>query len=533
MKLNIEGRDALIEGLNVVCEAILSTMGPMGRKVCIPDSKGNPTFSRDGVTVAEALKSPFDATDGDNWRLKNMGAKLVVDACERTVKAGGDGTTTTASLVKGMLSNITASGEDVNYLVKELKKAVDDICSRIDGMSRKPNHEELIGLTTVSANNNKDLGKMIADLVFELGEDAYIEPVAQMGDTKTEIIKGYDLGSGFMIPEYKSLETSNFSENIAGKGNHIWLANPYIMLIEESIKEYQALVPVYKAFRKTMTKSPSGKNEYPRALVIIASEVSEDALQFVVGNLFPRKATDVPVPVFILRSPDQASDRYESMKDIQVAVDSKMVFSNRQGRPLRLFEGIKDFGTCLRAEVTMDNCRMILSKETEKAVDRRIEEIKSEVKDENAANKRIGKLSKGIGLITIGGYTQAEYNYLNQVIEDAVLAAISAMKYGVVPGAGKALCLASKDLTDDKVVQRIMFQVCICPAISILQNAGFDTEQIDMIIRHTETFNVLTGAFESIETTSILDSAEVVKSALKHAMSLAAEISQSKYAIRL
>ena len=522
------GVDHIIEGIMEAAEVVISTMGPSGKRVGLKKADSI-EFSRDGVSVARELQGSFrPPTPG--WEIKNMGVQFLVDACNQTVRKGGDGTTTTAALVSGLLKSFEDfKGVELNQLANNLKESANTLVGILEEMSKEPTKEQLINLAIVSANNNEKLGTMIGELIWELGGDSFIEPVIAMGEeTRTDIRKGYEIDEGFLVPQY--LETPEGMPGVQKTATGVILNNPHVLIVEERISDYKKqLIPFYKAFQDT-AKKVEGGIVYERPMMIICGDVEGEALRFVMRNLLQNR-----IPVFLVKSPRSGMQRYSMLKDIQAAVGAKRVYSKHQGTNIADFKGIDDLGSVLRAEITLDKTIMVTDDKNRLAVTNRIAHINEQEEDDDFRKLRISKLDKGVGVIYIGGFTRAEFNYNNEVIEDCVLGTQSAMKHGVVIGAGKALQYCSAKMLAEaeglSEADSMLFNACFVPFESILVNAGFGEKFIHDLHGKDAVFNVLTKEEESFEDTQILDSFEVVRDALLNAASLVSEIIRTDYVI--
>ncbi len=468
------GKEILIGAVKSACEVIKSTMGPGGRKVSIPGG-----FTRDGVTVARQLPSQFTG-------ISRRGVAALVDAADKTVKSAGDGTTTTCVLVEAML----------NHFDPALKQWTEEVIQKLIANSIPITKELLRKMAVISANNNEEIGGMIADLIWELGPESLVKSdYAMDGITRTEIKKGYNLNSGLLVPMFLSYRHQN--EFVVNNGNVIYLHRPYVVFIEEQVDDYKHLLPILKAY----TAIGDG-----RPLLIVAGDISGGALQLVVKNTVERG-----VPIFIVKSPYAGNTRYNVMKDLAVATGAAKVMSKYQGNNLSSFKGAHEFGSLELAELSRTDARFMLP-------DIDISEYVSQValSGDDDAQERVSKLTKGVGLIHIGGFTEHERKVLSDLVEDCVLACQSAFKYGVSVGGGYAY--ANIDPCNNEVLLSV--------AKTIAENVG-------SVYLHSEgfVFNAHTGGYDLIEATEIFDSTAVLVEALKSATSLVWELQQVKWAL--
>lgn len=522
------GRRALIQGIRQVADIIVSTMGPYGHKVALPQHGKQvltDQMSRDGVTVARACQ---DILQGP---IENMGTRLLVHACNKTVKAAGDGTTTTALLVREILTRDDFQQE--NQFCRKLKEAAGVAIEAIRNMAKDLSLEDVVSLATIAANNDPKLGRMIAELVYELGPDGYIYPVAAEGKpTSVEVKHGYQLESGPIIPQFFNAHNMY---GVSIQNGVINLNNPHVLLLEEKVNEIQQMLPIIEAYRKACLRQDNqGREYYSNPLLVIAGDISEDALRMILINLLEPKQGH-PIPIFVVKSPETGRERYEVLSDLSRAVGAKL-FSRYDGTSVKAFKGAGDFGTCLSVEITEQTTRLLLSPAYAEKVEQRVERLRADMEKEGAnkdfIQSRISKLNFGIGVVYIGGLTRAEHIYQQQVVEDAVLASQSAVREGGVPGGGYALAAAANKMLGkmqhaEGAVQ-CLFQALHAPSLVLLESAGMDEMNSfhEGFVRNIETMEE-----EPVDETKVIDSAAVAIAAIENAVSLACEVIQTGYAI--
>lgn len=491
--------DQVFKGAKDAAAIVCSTMGPLGRKVAIMDSKRNQwvqRFTRDGVTVAKHLaEQHINAAEG-------IGRKALLDAANKTVKAAGDGTTTTCCIAASLLS--TQPKGVIEYLKKNIEWCLNYIDEMADDYPLTK--ELLIEMAITSANNNVEIGTMIGEMIWELGGQSFVQgKPSPDGRTFTEIRKGYELGSGVILPQF------------LGPNNSITLENPYVLLIQEKVSEYQDLVPVYQQFQKLSLVH----GQYKRPLVIVGPNIENNALRFVISNLLSPKEGQVPVPVFVIKVEGNDQEQLKIMEDLKVAVGAGAVYTKYTGEPLKNFKAT-GFGHCDAIELSVSNARFLTSKEFEQDCVNRAASIEG---DDDFSKARRSKLTKGVGLIYVGGYTDTESNYINDVVEDCVLACQAAMDSGIVPGCAFATSQLAEALPNGEGFL-VLQQAMKAPFEQICENAGITATPSEGYC-----YDVVRGQYLRPDENNVWDCAKVVKEAIKNAVSMACELMETKHVI--
>ena len=437
-------KESLIRAVNDAATVVKSTYGPNGKKVFIGKEK---RFSRDGMTVAAAVAN---ATEG----IEHLGASLLLDACQRTAKVVGDGTTTTAVLLSELLSQ---SPDDLDLLKAESRRAVEFISNT----SWFPTREELVQAVTASANNNIVLGEQIAGLVWEVGPMASIQGVPALGEqTRCEVRQGYLCGhlahpKFFTHPQVMRAKTTGA------------IINPRVLLVDETLEKEEDAKRILVQLR-----------EKDAPTVVIAPSFGSVFVNVVLSNLDK-------IPVFLVVLKD---DRPHSYTDVSIGTGAA-IFST-YGKKLHQLKD-HDLGTCQALEIRPDGCRIVFDIERKPFIDEHLQ------KEEKNA-ERIGQLAQGVGIVYIGGETEAEHKYLSDVIEDAVMAAQSCMRYGVVPGAGKIMELAAQGCRSEVLKNALLAPSKLLPVTTI---------------------------------TMALDPAESATKSIEHAVSLAVELFTTEFVL--
>lgn len=477
------------DGVLAATSIITSTMGPGGRKVVLVEGR-NHSFSRDGVTVSRKIMFPEPEA--------NAGARAVEDACNATVKAGGDGTTTTAAILQGLIKGSMADAvESSTYeYVEHLKRAQAAFVDEVRIRARPC--PDLDSVAVAAANNDVELGKVIAGVVRSVGADGFIKGERGHGRTVAEVRPGFALGSGSMLPQF-----------LMNRPN-LTLTDPYILIVEERITDYKQLKKLYEVLA-----------EAKRPLVMVVAEIDSDSIRFVLRNMFER---ETPIPVVLIKSPYEGDNRYQTLKDLAEATGAELF--SKFGRAFHQFRNSSQFGTCPSVEISMTEARFMVSRDLS-------EYVASITGDDDFTRSRISKLTTGVGVISIGGYTESEYKYQSEVVEDCVRACQAALREGVVLGGGAELYDIGDQFQNRMSSQHgsaieLQAWTCACealklPADIICENAGKTYTHYG-----NEVVDVITG-----ERTRIWDSAAVVRECIQNAFSLAVQIIQSRHICKI
>lgn len=503
----------VVQGAKECADIIASTMGPLGRKVLIVTG-GSPSFTRDGVTVCKNLT--MSMPEGP----KANGARLLYDVANRVVKQVGDGTTTVCVLVREGLSFIQNEEKITPKYLLNIKAIAAEATSLFSKFSEQVDPPKLLSLAVAAANNNQPLGEMISNLVWKLGKDSHIIGKSSMNNkTFTDIQKGYLFNQGAYIP------------NFLGGRPSIALNNPYLLFLDEKVMDYKKIIPIYKAYQELAQQDPG-------PLVIVATDIDGEVLRFILANA---TREENPVPVCVVRSPsiDAVDERIITLLDLQISTGASTIFSPYSGARLDQFNkyaktafgraesihiGASDtrivHGTAAngRLEDLLRGIRRDLQEATEKGDQERAEKLKG----------RIARLSAGIGVIYIGGGTESELSYMNDVVEDCVRACQSAMQAGVVIGAGYIYDLVANTLEMSHGPNAIS-EMLKGVRRQITLNAGIHYNDF----RPGLATDIMTGQDMPIEQLNVYDPVDIPRAALDAAVSLITEIAQTDNVIQI
>lgn len=517
----------MIEAITEVANVIRSTMGPYGRKVALQAKPKlgypNDFLSRDGVTVAKFCEGMFDRDPSNpgNSSIKNMAAGMLLGACQSTVSNAGDGTSTTAVIAADLLRYFPRE-ENIRSVIEEVNTVFDDAIEFVKKQAQPITLEGLKSVGVISSNNNVELGEMIAEMVHQLGPDSYVKVGGFRPSEKTRAI----VKNGYVS------EAGPLAIDFMGGHSRLDLKNPLVAIVEQRVSE----VADVKALLEPYFKSCFVDGHFTRPLVIFAADIYDDALFFLMRNSKP-DGNRPAVPVMLIKAPESGRKRRRILEDMEVVTGAKM-FSKEN--PLRANRDnnipVSVFGELESIEITLDACRMVPVDHRRQLIDKHAMNLQKMRKDierssaEDVADdfleQRISKLRSGVGVIYIGGDTPVETQYLNQAIEDCVLACQSAVKTGVVYGAGWVL----RKFVHDYGVREYIANALLGPSNQVFINAGFSAEQFS---GHDpmKVLNAETGQLEWVTDTRILDPAGVIIESLVNARSLFREIAATNYAV--
>jgi chaperonin GroEL len=509
-----DARKKLLSGAEKLSKAVGVTLGPTGRNVIIDKSFGGPSVTKDGVSVAKEIELPDP--------FENMGAKLVNAVAQKTNDAAGDGTTTATVLALAIyqegLRNITA-GANPMAVKKGIDKAVEKAVEHLDGtLTRKlSKKEEMVNVATISANNNKRVGELMADAMERVGNDGVITiEEGKTNDTKVDFVEGMQFDKGFISP-YFVVNTPDLK----------WEAEkPLILLYEKKLSNVREFLPLLEKVAQAR-----------RPLLIIAEDVEAEALQMLVVNKL-RNLIDVCA----VKAPGFGDRRKAMMGDMATLTGGTFI-SEDLGVALENVT-LEHLGTADNVTVDKENCTIICEtkdKKREQAVQARVAQIRTQMEqtessyDKEKFTERLAKLIGGVAIIRVGAATEAEMKNQKDLIEDALHATRAAVAEGIVPGGGVALlrcvpvveALSEKLKGDERIGAEIVARALTKPIRTIAENCGEDGAVIaDEVLTQGEKnaaigYNANTGKYVDMFKEGIIDPTVVTKSALTNAASIA------------
>ena len=502
---------ALLEmkkGVDRLADAVKCTMGPAGRHVVIEKSYGGPHVTKDGVTVAKevSLPEPFQA----------MGAKMVHEVAKRTADKAGDGTTAATVLAQAIFSEglrHVAAGANPVLLQRGINAAATVAGEAIDAMATKcKGKDDYEKVATVSANHDREIGKLIAQAIDKVGAGGVVEIEDGKGATTTlEYVEGMQFDKGYLSPYFMT----------DPKTAECVLEDAYVLLYEKKIGNLADFLPLLNKI------AMSGK-----PILVVAEEVENEALAALVVNRI--RGT---IKVCAVKAPGFGDRRKAMMGDIAVLTGGTF-FAEDLGRTLESIE-LTELGRAKKIVVTKDDTTIIEGAGSKKEIKARAEQIQSQHDkstsdyDREKLMERLAKLTSGVAMIAVGGHTEAVMKATKDLVDDALKSTRAAAKDGYVPGGGVALLrtqetiLAAKKKAksdDEKLGFDIVAKAVEAPCRQIAGNAGFDGDVVvekTKELTGTKGFNAATGDYEDLVKTGIIDAALVAKTALINAASVA------------
>ena len=498
-------RNELLAGVEKLADAVRVTMGPKGRNVLLQRSFGAPHITKDGVSVAKEieLKHPVE----------NMGAQLVKEVASKTADEAGDGTTTATVLAHAIfkegLKYITAGANPV-AVKRGMDKAVEAIINELKNMSKTvENKEQIAQVATISANNDKKIGELIAEAMDKVGKDGVItvEEGKSLQD-ELEVVEGMQFDRGYLSPYFVTDTEKMVAE----------LNDAYILLYDKKISNMKDLLPL-------LEQMVQGGN---KPLLIIAEDIEGEALATLVVN----KLRGV-LNVCAVKAPGFGDRRKAMLQDIAILTGGQVI-SEELGRTLESAT-LADLGQAGRVVVDKENTTIVDGKGDKAAIDARIAQIKKEIEettsdyDREKLQERLAKLSGGVAVIKVGAATETEMKEKKDRVDDALSATKAAVEEGIVIGGGAAILKAAAKINvetedaDEKIGVDIVKQAVKAPIKQIASNAGYEAGIVAMKVEEAEAnigFNAATGEYVDMFDAGIIDPTKVERIALQNAVSV-------------
>ncbi len=504
---DVEGRSALKRGVDKLADAVKVTLGPKGRNVIIEKKFGAPTVTKDGVTVAKEieLEDPVE----------NMGAQMVREVASKTSDVAGDGTTTATVLAQAIyregLKNVTAGANPMD-LKRGIDLAVTTIVEELKKISRTiSDKKEIAQVGTISANNDSEIGNLIAEAMEKVGKDGVITVEEAKGtETELKVVEGMQFDRGYLSPYFVTNAETMEAE----------LDDPYILIHDKKISSMKDLLPVLEKVA-----------QQGRAMLIIAEEVEGEALATLVVNKLrgTLKIAAVKAPGF--------GDRRKAMLEDIAVLTGGTVISEEKGYKLENAT-VAYLGQAKRVVIDKDNTTIVEGKGKSADIKARVNEIKNQIDkttsdyDREKLQERLAKLSGGVAVLNIGASTEVEMKEKKARVEDALHATRAAVQEGIVPGGGVALIRASKALEhvkteniDQKTGVDIIRRAVEEPLRMIVANTG--TTDGAVVLQRVKDgkddfgFNARTEVFENLIAAGVVDPTKVTRTALENAASVA------------
>jgi chaperonin GroEL len=517
LKYGDDARRAILEGVTKLNDAVKTTLGPRGRNVVIDKKFGAPTVTKDGVTVAKEieLEDPFE----------NMGAQMVKEVATKTNDVAGDGTTTATLLATAIyresLKNVTAGANPMS-LKRGIDKAVEAAVNYIGNTSREiTDKKEIAQVASISANNDQEIGDLIAEAMEKVGKDGVITvEEAKSIETHLEVVEGMQFDRGYISP-YMATNPENMEAV---------LEDAFILINEKKISSMKDLLPVLEKVAQA-----------GRPLLIIAEEVEGEALATIVVNTLRKTISCVAV-----KAPGFGDRRKEMLKDIAILTGGEVI-SEDLGMKLETAT-IEHLGRAKKVIVDKENTTIIEGSGDAKEVKGRINLIKKQIEDTTSdydrekLQERLAKLAGGVAVINVGAATEVELKEKKARVEDALEATRSAVEEGIIPGGGLTLLNAQKSVKelsdklegDERIGAKIIIKAVEEPMKQIAYNAGEDGSVIVEKAKGEKAgigFNAYSLKWEDLMKAGIIDPAKVVRSALQNAASVAGMMSTTEVLI--
>jgi len=502
-------RRKLLEGVDVLAQAVGTTLGPTGRNVIISKSFGGPTVTKDGVTVSKEIElaDPFE----------NMGAKLVNVVASKTSDVAGDGTTTATILARALFREglrSISSGANPTAVRRGIEKAVDTAVDELREKLSRPvsKKEEIAQVGAISANNDTEIGNMLADAVERVGRDGVITvEEGKTASTTLEFVEGMQFDKGYLSPYFVTSPTTM----------EVIFEDALILLHEKKISSLREMIPLLEKVAQT------GK-----PLLIIAEDVDGEALATLVVN----KLRGV-LNIAAVKAPGFGDRRKAMLADMAILTGGTVI-SEDLGLKLENLQ-LSDLGQAKQIKVNKDSTTLIQGAGTKAEIQRRIDQLRRQIEeteseyDKEKFQERLAKLSGGVALINVGAATEAAMKEIKARVEDALHATRAAAEEGIVPGGGTALLrvipavekihegLAGDEKTGAAIVLRALEE----PIRHIASNSGHDGAVVVDEVKSQEGsigFNANTGEYVDMFTAGIVDPTKVTRSALQNAASIAA-----------
>ena len=524
LKFDHEARLALSNGVEKLSKTVVCTLGPAGRNVIIEQVQGNPTSTKDGVTVAKAIE--LEDT------VENIGAQLVKQASIKTGEEAGDGTTTSTLLAREIYQKGLGTIGDFNAVEvsKGIRNAKDLTIDYLDEISKDiTDEEQLKQVATISANNDTEVGELISTAMEKVGQDGVVTiEESKTGETYLETVEGMQFNRGYKSPYFV---TDNSSMTAV-------LRDPLILITDKRLNAVKELLPILEAV-----------SQQNKSLLVIADDIDGEALSTMVVN----KMRGI-LPVAAVKAPDFGDRKKATLEDIAILTGGTVI-SQEKGMRLDKFDPTW-LGKAGKATVTKDKTTIIDAKGDEEAITQRVEEIKTQIDESNSPfeketlQDRLGKMIGGVAIVHVGGHTEVEMKEKKDRVDDALHATKAALEEGILPGGGIALLNAFKHLKSlkskgefDKLTPSELIGIDIltesikAPFTQILFNAGYDQAKIDDIVTNIGLKTVKVGKettpdiwygynsrkedYSDMFSEGIIDPTKVTRLALENATSVA------------
>jgi len=505
LAFDVEARKKILAGVEKLARAVKSTLGPRGRNAILDKSWGGPTVTKDGVTVAEEIEF--------RDRIENQGAQLVKEVASKTSDDAGDGTTTAIVLAEAIYKRglrHLASGCDANAMVRGIRKAVEKVTTSINEMSQSVK-DNIEAVATISANNDTEIGKIMAKAFSKVGKDGVITvEEGKSLDTFVNVVEGMQFDRGFLSPNFVT-DVDNMTTV---------LDKPLVLIYEDKLDSAKQLVPLLE---KVM--------ESKRSLLIIAEDITSEALSTLVIN----KLRGV-LQVAAVKAPGYGDRRKAMLEDIAVLTGGEAIMKDLGIDVEKI--NLSQLGQAKKIEITNKETTITEGAGSSKSIQDRIGQIRSEIDkstsdyDREKLQERLAKLAGGIAQINVGAATETELKERKARVEDALHATRAAIEEGVVPGGGVSFIRARKSLqklrdtvsAEEKIGVDVVDDALVLPLRTIADNAGEKGTVVVAKVTEMEGshgFNALTLKYVDLYEDGVITPAKVDRCALQNAASVA------------
>jgi len=501
-----DARVRIVRGVNILANAVKSTLGPKGRNVVIDRSFGAPNVTKDGVSVAKEieLKDKFE----------NIGAQLVKEVASKTSDNAGDGTTTATVLAQSIVEEglkYVAAGINPMDLKRGIDKAVGVVVQELKGLSKPcTTSKEIAQVGSISANSDASIGKIIADAMDKVGKEGVITVEdGKSLENELDVVEGMQFDRGYLSPYF----INNADKQVSA------LDDPYILIFDKKISNIRDLLPVLEQVAKSS-----------RPLLIVAEDVEGEALATLVVNNIRGilKTTAVKAPGF--------GDRRKAMLEDIAILTGGTVISEETGLSLEKAT-LAELGQAKRIEVAKENTTIIDGAGDSKAIEARVKQIRVQIEeatsdyDREKLQERVAKLAGGVAVIRVGAATEVEMKEKKARVEDALHATRAAVEEGIVPGGGVALIRSKAavaklkgDNADQDAGIKLVLRAIESPLRTIVANAGDEPSVVVSKVvagQGNYGYNAATGEYGDLVEQGVLDPTKVTRTALQNAASVA------------
>lgn len=502
-----EAREALKRGVDALANAVKVTLGPKGRNVVIDKSFGAPTVTKDGVSVAKEI----ELEDG----MENMGAQMVKEVASKTADVAGDGTTTATVLAQAIvtagLKNVAAGANPMD-LKRGIDKAVTAAVAELKKQSQEvgDDSEKIKQVATISANNDSEIGSLIAEAMQKVKKEGVITVEEAKGtETTVEVVEGMQFDRGYLSPYFVTDTEKMVSD----------LENPYILIYDKKISTMKDLLPILEK------SAQSGK-----PLLIIAEDIEGEALATLVVNKLRGS-----LKIAAVKAPGFGDRRKAMLEDIAILTGGNVI-SEEQGRKLE-DATLEDLGTAEKVEIDKDNTTIVNGAGEKSMIEARVNQIKAQIEnstsdyDKEKLQERMAKLAGGVAVLYVGAATETEMKEKKDRVDDALSATRAAVEEGIVPGGGVALIRTiagldnvETDNADQKTGIDIVRRALEEPLRQIVANAGVEGSIVVQKVKEGKDdygYNARENEYTNMFKAGIIDPTKVTRVAIENASSIA------------